>query len=332
MKKPVLALLSCCFAFSSCDLIEVVVDELKDLTNNELVTEPQVSVDGQFTSEADVINALDTASNSLSEYIIKQMEVEKILFNKDFNSITPDNPDIADLWAKGYRTINIAINSVNSLQTSGEFLDEEAQRKYEAKFNAISGFIYKNMFEHWGSVPIITSSHTVPEEVYRPEESEILEHIYAQLKSSADILMMEEHYDNSSLSYPSILLALSEIKHWDYNVGLEYSRRFKETTDIGNPVFFVRDENGVNYTIYTRKHADLLEMEYTYLLGMHNDEINSIEDIVRRWDSTSYGYWAMLKRLGRTAEVIGCPEYMELLPVPENELYLVPNLVQNPGY
>ena len=330
MKKLIIALLSCCFAFSSCDLIEVVVDEIKDLTNNELNLPPASSIE-QFQSEEDIINMFDAANKLLCTYILKQAEIEKIFFvTKDFDSITPENSDIAELWANGYRLINIANTCLNSLEASN-FLNEEALMKYRAHFNAILGFTYKNMFEHWGAVPIITQGYIVAEDIYRPEERELLEFIWERLILSSDILM-DEKPEVNYLSYPSILLALSEIKHSDYSASLECCRKFKETTNTGEQVFCLCDENGVNHTIYTRKHATLLELEYSYLIGNHNGGLNSVEDIISRWDQNSYGYWAMLKRLGKLAEVVGCPEYMTNFPIPQNELMVCPNLAQNPGY
>lgn len=55
---------------------------------------------------------------------------------------------------------------------------------------------------------------------------------------------------------------------------------------------------------------------------------------LKGWDykNKEYGYFAMLKRIGKLQEVSGCTEHELLSPIPEMELKYYKNLIQNPGY
>lgn len=47
---------------------------------------------------------------------------------------------------------------------------------------------------------------------------------------------------------------------------------------------------------------------------------------------TDHGYFALLKRLGIIVELLNIKSYEQLYPIPLSELYMNPNMTQNPGY
>ena len=97
-------------------------------------------------------------------------------------------------------------------------------------------------------------------------------------------------------------------------------------------IFEIKSASG-NIPIYTSAHAYYLRCEYTYALGKWDElGIRDFNTLLKRWDSSSYGYWSMLKRNKRLTEMTGCPEYMNYLPIPQKVLNSNVNIIQNPGY
>lgn len=62
---------------------------------------------------------------------------------------------------------------------------------------------------------------------------------------------------------------------------------------------------------------------------------NLKKEIATLWKSsfgTDYGYFALLKRLDLAVELLKIQDYQQLYPIPQNEVYVNPSMVQNPGY
>ena len=45
-----------------------------------------------------------------------------------------------------------------------------------------------------------------------------------------------------------------------------------------------------------------------------------------------YGTFTALRRLDKVQDYTNIPEYMNILPIPKREMYINPNITQNPGY
>ena len=52
----------------------------------------------------------------------------------------------------------------------------------------------------------------------------------------------------------------------------------------------------------------------------------------KKYISSDYGYFALLKRLGIAVELLEIQSYQQLYPIPNQELFTNPNMSQNPGY
>ena len=67
---------------------------------------------------------------------------------------------------------------------------------------------------------------------------------------------------------------------------------------------------------------------------MYREASGDTEGLADTWYSSThlYGVWAAMKRLGVAQAKAACEEYELLLPIPMNELYLNPSIIQNPGY
>ena len=68
---------------------------------------------------------------------------------------------------------------------------------------------------------------------------------------------------------------------------------------------------------------------------IENYEAENAEETLSQWemrDTPAYGYWAMLKRIGKAQGICGCEEHELLMPIPKEELIYNRNLTQNPGY
>ena len=59
---------------------------------------------------------------------------------------------------------------------------------------------------------------------------------------------------------------------------------------------------------------------------------HEIADLWKIFIGPDYGYFNLLKRLGIAVELLDIQSYHQLYPIPQNELNLNPNIIQNPGY
>lgn len=59
---------------------------------------------------------------------------------------------------------------------------------------------------------------------------------------------------------------------------------------------------------------------------------SEIADLWNKVIDADYGYFALLKRLGIAVELLAIQNYQQLYPLPQSELIMNPNLIQNPGY
>ncbi|MBR5499156.1 MAG: RagB/SusD family nutrient uptake outer membrane protein [Bacteroidales bacterium] len=345
MKKLVLLLLACCTAFSSCDeLLNEIIDNItQDEVNNEENVEneddenPDPSIEerpiDKFKSEHEVTAAISSIYVSLCEYIENQNELEKLyLIDKNFAAITPKNTTNAKAWNAAYSTIVKANYCIRSLENSSELLEQEVIEKYIGITYALIGFTYKNMCEHWGNIPIITPYSSETEMLPTANEEEVRMYTNEALERSLNILEGYEISDSRYISHASTLLAAAEVKaNHDYNQAYEFSKRFSELYQ--EDLVFELEATSGKIVIYTAKHAELFRGEFAYHLGRWEEEgITDIIILLDKWDPSSYGYWAMLKRNKKLSEVTGCPEHMQHLPIPQYELDRNYNIIQNPGY
>lgn len=347
MKKLILLLLACSFAFCSCeDLLsnllgdKIELEENVDNGDGSGVTDnggdnsaAELSVT-EFKSEQEMETAVKDIYASLYEYMRLQKAIEKsIIVDKDFGSVTSTNPDYEQTWNAAYKTIDKGNLYIRSLERAFESYDQQIVEKYLASCHILVGFTYKNLFEHWGNVPIITSETPIDAMLMTSPEDEVLQYAIELLERSHFVFEQGNHSESSYISYEASLLASAEVYGYrDYNKGLEFSKRVVEQNSEKEIIYELTGHSD-NIVIYTSGHAELYCSEFSYILGrMEESGITDFNELLKKWNPESYGYWSMLKRNKRFTEQVGCPEYMQNLPVPQNILNNNPGVMQNPGY
>ena len=343
MKKLFLLLLACSFAFCSCeDLLGNLLGnknegeeniENENTENGEENSAIQLPVT-EFTSETDMEIAVNAIYASLYEYIRLQTAIEKaIIIDKDFGSVTSTNAMYEQAWQAAYKTINQGNLCIRSLEKAFESFGQEMVEKYLTKCTALMGFTYKNLFEHWGNVPIITPESPNEAMLMTAHEDEVMQYAIEMLDRAHSIFEQVNHTESAYISYEAILLALAEVHGYrDPNKGLEFCKRFTDMSSKQEIVFELAGPSG-NIVIYTADHANLYNSEYSYIVGrMEESGITDFNELLNKWNPESHGYWSMLKRNRKLTELLGCPEYMQYLPIPKNILENNPGLMQNPGY
>ncbi len=96
-----------------------------------------------------------------------------------------------------------------------------------------------------------------------------------------------------------------------------------DLSSLSDPVFSVVDQLNNRIVIYSADDIRLLKKE------ADGDTDTLVQE---KSEGNHYGYWQMLKRIGKAKEVTGCQDYQLLLPIPLAEIATNPQLSQNPGY
>ena len=333
MKKLILLFLASSLVFCSCDeFLDEIIGEV--LQPDSGLVEGELDVN-DFKSEAEIIEAIDSIYISLGEYIEWQNEIEKIyLIDKNFDAITPSNPIIEKAWTAAYSAIEKANRYIRSLERYPESIDYDNVEKYLGICNGLVGFTYKNLLEHWGNIPLITPYTSEMEMPYTANEDEVWHYTNESLERSLYIMERFEFSDSKYISHAALLLATSEARGYrDCNMGYDLCRKYSELYQTDKEIVFELKATNDNILIYTSAHAYYLRCEYTFLMGNWDElGVRDFNTVLKRWDSSRYGYWSMLKRNKKLSEITGCPEYMQYLPIPQKALNENANLMQNPGY
>ena len=307
-------------------------EENENLENPEQIVSPESLI---FKTEADVKLAVSSVYLKLSDYIEAQRAVERVmLIDKEFMKITPRDSKIGRMWSAGYTAINQGNYCLKHLEIASEILGPEIVERYIGIVSALIGFTYKNMFEHWGGIPILYSDTTPDEHLPRASAEEMMHYITERLDLGLHILEREGYVNSDTISPQALLLASAEVKGYSDPV-MAYTCIDKLTHmgDVKDVIFHVlRSESQEIINIYTKEHVELLMSEFAYVTGRHNEAKYDLDNLIANWRNDNYGYWSMLKRLGRFPEIVGCPEYMQNLPIPLSELEFNPNIYQNPGW
>ena len=350
MKKLIILLFVGCFAFCSCEeIMNTILDGMNKEEDIENIDENNGNKDEDseneegleeeqpieiFKSEQDMEAAINHIHIYLYNYIKLQSEIEKsIIINKDFRSVTPINSLYEEAWHAGFDVIEICNKCIRSLQGVYDTFEPNIVDKYLGKCFILAGFTYKNLFEHWGGVPIITPE-TTPDETWNSRNvEEVIAYTAEMLTRGCELINQDNPAGSAFISYEAGLLALSETYGYlEHHRGLESSKRVAGLNS-GRKIIFELDGPDKDFIVYTSDHAELFISEFSYNLGlMQESGISSIDDLVNRWDPASYGYWSMLKRTKQFAKIIGCETHMEYLPIPKSIVEDNQCIMQNPGY
>lgn len=278
-----------------------------------------------FQREVDFLAALAATYINIVSFEAAQLNLENIIITgKDMRgvprSITATMPEIEECWT-------IAYEAINHCNTIIEYANEE-YGKYADEAKALRCFLYYNIAHLWGKAPFITATDIdIASSSPVLKKDELFNIIYDEIEK------LLPYFENSiagdyGIDSGSLLAIQAEIELSSGNKSVarellsqcqpNFSLSINESQEELFSIF------GDKITLYTPEYVELL-----------TQEVQAAENLPALWNEisgSSYGYWAMLKRIGKAQEVSGCKEHELLLPIPQNELLYNSNLTQNPGY
>lgn len=288
-----------------------------------------ISEDTYFNNENDVAVMINAVYASFASFMIHKNALEEDIVSGNLQVLTPTSSAIKNLWAEAYVVLRRATTITDGLRKISRFPEYSAHAQF---IRAIVGYHLATL---WGSVPYYT---TVPDEAasggWIPRvmaNGDILESAYKELtegvvsdfeKPFVRQSIAKENYLNGdviSVIASEILLSLS--RNADAEKGLQSLATLNASAELYLAIF---DSNNNRYPVYSKQTIDYL----------YKESKNEVADLVTLWTANNlrFGYWQMLKRIGKAKEISGCEDYQLLLPIPQDELNYNPNLTQNPGY
>lgn len=318
------------------------INELKkEIEENLMELEPDHSVVDDILLNSGTLNAMiNGLYSNLADYEYKQMLLEKIrLTKKDFREqpaspITPTDGNVANAWLAAYTLINntnFLISRLESLENAG--MDEQRCTACINEAKTLRCMAYYNMALLWGQVPYIT---TYADDQYENLQAPILSSedlLLEQYNTLQGIDILPEDAGNGRMTMETVEALRGEIA---LSLGYKEDATFLLAgCESDFSVWNDSQSNPDMYQIfgewlpnYTPDKTELLLQEVQTGNG---EDASALADEWERREQ-HWGYWMMLKRTGQAQAVSGCEEHELLMPIPQNELYLIPSLKQNPGY
>lgn len=296
-------------------------DDTTDNDDEIIILPPSSAVpeENLFQTEVSFLSALAATYMYIVSFEAAQLNLENIIITgKDMTgvprSITATMPEIEECWTNAYK----AINQCNTII---EYANEE-YGKYADEAKALRCFIYYNIAHLWGQVPYVTATNADVikySPIYRQDE--LFGIIHDEISSLLNIFE-NNRFGEYGIS-PSTLLAIqAEIEL--YFPAPSYGHAEKLLSQC-NQNFSLSVNEGQEdlYSIFG-KEIVLYTPQYIEFLIKETHVAGNLDELWSEINSSSYGYWAMLKRRGLA--------YKHYMPIPERELIFNPNLTQNPGY
>jgi hypothetical protein len=283
-------------------------------------------------------------------------------------SFTPNHSTINEMFDKPYklnRYANFAIERIDQLSNTVE--SEKQRLLSECLF--YRAYAYSILLNYFGGVPIVLS--TSPDDLYpaRKSDGDVANQIFSDLNRiiSADngtlkymasqlearVALNQGLYQNTFDAAKRII----DSHHYNLSTGSAFgSDAVGEGFDLPLPATMIKGE--LSYPI---RYAETLLLYAEAAIGLGNNDI-ALQTVnqLEQWQGLSktgfagtediknsiHVLWtvilnkeghrfAQLKRCGKFLELLGqygATEKHKLLPIPERELNVNPNMAQNPGW
>lgn len=304
--------------------------ECKKVTDSGTLPTDIVTDDEIFQSESNLKAATLGVYKSATEFAKYQFEIEQTIIKGNSSSITPQTSQVQKLWSAGYTVLsraNLCINGINSVSGS----HPEFKEKYLPHFLALRAYAYYNMAMLWGDIPFVTESNIEEAKLGLPRTSKSV--VYAKaIEDLSSITTEVVDFANLGVnifSNASINLLLAELYLTVGNNTLAKSRAGDVSGTSAQPVLSfvesVNEQESNAFVVYIGAHSSLFIEEA-------DGNTATLLDDWKKAEFADFGYWAMLKRIGKAQHECGCSDYRLLLPIPHSEIIMNSKLTQNPGY
>lgn len=262
------------------------------------------AIDGMYVAARTVVN---------NHTVLDGMRLN----NQHLYEINANSSLVKDAWVACYTCCRYGIMIQTAIEKGNFNFDT---KPYLAQANALRAFVMCNMAIQWGNIPILTKVSTdgVVNEGLAPSAPE------EQLKYALGLvnnLEFGKWHGNVYVSQAAVDVLKAEI-YLTLGLKNEACSALKSVSD--EDVFLLSNKMG-------KKDIEVYSKEYIeYLKEEANGTDNSAKWFVNRTDH--YGTFAALKRFCKVQSLTGVDSHYNLLPIPQNELYLNPKLTQNHGY
>lgn len=305
----------------------------------------EVGSETVITTFNDIKPFVSAAYSYLRDYMLYHHYIEYNALNNDRAELTPNSEMISNAFANGYKVVRLTNTVLKSLGSGG---DIDWALACIAHFRCVRAFVYYNMVTLWGDIPYWTENDD-PDATLRMSRTNAYDLINAEITSLNKISFNNEILDFGNSAFDSITAKLlltemylyindtqkakailSEIDKAGNNSINTFNISLDNYTSSNDRYFnsykgLICTNSGSTLDIYTTKSQELYSSEA-------NRQLTELPALWRADYTTQYGYWAMLNRIGKTTEIIGCSKEETLMPIPGMEILSNPNISQNPGY
>ena len=266
-----------------------------------------------FDSESEIVSFIGGAYFYLAKFADSMLKTDRNLVAGRVYDIHPDNTDILTSWQSIFKALSIINSGLQEMENSRR----DFHKPFIAHLHALRAFVAYNLATIWGKAPLPT----------KPQDSNTLEATDAKdllLFAAKEIeSSLQDNYtfgDTDALYYLTpdarhILLGEIYLTLGEFDKAKEH---------------FATD--GITFSL-KGQFSEVLVYNPSILGNLKQEAEGNHDDLVESGKNDIYfGYWQMLKRIGKAQEVSGCDSHYLLLPIPDTELYFNPNLTQNEGY
>lgn len=296
-----------------------------EVTPPDVITEETI-----FNNEANVKAAVLGMYHYAAVFAGYQFQIEQKILTGESSSITPASDDVANLWEAGYSCMSTTSWLIDLFRK--ECNDRiDWQQKYLPHLKVIRSYIYYNMAMLWGDIPLVTEENLEAAKTGLPRTAKAT--VYSKALDDIKIAKDEiRDFDNlginvfspisANLLASELYLTIGSTQNAANAAGLAGT---PTTPIILSLVDYVDALTSNAWGIYVKEHPALL-------LAEANGTSQTLVEDWQKSEFAEFGYWAMLKRIGKATDVVGCYDWQLLLPIPQREIILNNKLTQNPGY
>lgn len=281
-----------------------------------------VNEDALFNTNEQIIAYLSGVYETLMNFAKVKLSVDQQLVSGQLSVLNPSNTEIYNLWTYSYkalRMINVGLDVLSKKES-------DLVKEHIPHLRALRAFIAYNLATLWGDAPFYTDVPAADAALPISTAESILDNALADLQS--DEIWNGVGYSIINYLNPTaaqvlkgeILLAKGDKEKAKTPLIIDWDDFIFQKDDIVFCFWNMLDDSPI--IVYSKGRATWLKMEAE----------GQIEDAYQTWSSegNAYGYWQVLKRIGKAKEVTGCQDYQLLLPIPST--YAEYTHHQNPGY
>ena len=272
-----------------------------------------------YDRETDVLAAIGSIYFYITRFAQNKLKLEDQITAGNFFDLNANSKIIHTLWQDAYKSLS----AINQFLAGMEAYPRDFHAPHIIHLRALRAFVAYNLATMWGNVPFQTIPWTADKLPVPVNADEILQ------SAIEDILSCPEDYTCGSSPWSSYLnssardVLLAEIYLTLENTSAAQSVLNRDFTAQDGTVFSLVEQQSNRTLIYSLDDIRLLKKEAS----------GDIDDLVQEKSAGNhYGYWQMLKRIGKAKEVSGCKDYQLLFPIPIAEVLGSAQLPQNPGY